>query len=439
MTDNIRRVWFLKSEYFRSEFQNCSLVYIPYWNGYWTFERMPNFRRLLEILEVSLDKVHPINKPTKFDKIVLPDESFLSPETFASPQNSTKGFTEEYREAIEYIRHFALKNRTPTFSKKIYFFNGRKGVGEERIAEYFKTKGYEVFSPEKLTLDEQLNLLVNAESFASVGCSCAHNSLFLRDSTETIFIPRAASRFDYYQEIINQVHPVNSNYVDSSLSICSGGVASKGHFYLLSKQLKRFFGDKADCYEEEDIRAFLTYIESAMSTGLAINQQAKEYYAPTLSDFLEQLRHCEDLIANIPFNFETLQQSFSYQTHVAKEGWGLWAGDNRISNLLDQQLDIQAIRINFPSHKVCYSVFYNDKEGWSSEVTNGQIAGTTGKSKSIYGVKIRLDEAGAKEFDILYRIHKFDGEWTAWAKNGEEIISNGVKLNAIQIKLESKT
>ena len=52
---------------------------------------------------------------------------------------------------------------------------------------------------------------------------------------------------------------------------------------------------------------------------------------------------------------------------------------------------------------------------------------------------IRLDEAGAKEFDILYRVHKFDGTWTDWAKNGEAIYSHGQKLNAVQIKLETKT
>ena len=66
------------------------------------------------------------------------------------------------------------------------------------------------------------------------------------------------------------------------------------------------------------------------------------------------------------------------------------------------------------------------------------MAGTTGKSKSITGIKIRLDETGAKNFDILYRVHKFDGKWTSWAKNGEELLSAGVKLNSIQIKLQPK-
>lgn len=129
----------------------------------------------------------------------------------------------------------------------------------------------------------------------------------------------------------------------------------------------------------------------------------------------------------------------TYQTHVAHIGWGAWLAENRISNALDQKRDIQTIKINYSKHEVYYSVYYNDKEGWSEEVTNGEPAGTTGKDKPIYGMRVRLDEVGSKEFDILYRMHKFDGTWTPWAKNGEAIYSHGVRLNAIQIKLEPKT
>ena len=57
--------------------------------------------------------------------------------------------------------------------------------------------------------------------------------------------------------------------------------------------------------------------------------------------------------------------------------------------------------------------FITTKDDWSQEVSTGQMAGTTGQKKSITGIKIRLDEAGAKNFDILYRVHKFDGKWTS--------------------------
>ena len=439
LTDNIRRVWFLKSDTFKSEFKNCPLVYIPYKDGTYTIEKQPSLKRLLEILEVDLDNLQPITQPTQYDKIILPDGSFSSPHLFSN-YKVEKGFTAEYRETIDHVRNFAFKNRSPTSIKKIYFFNGRRGVGEERIAEYFKSKGYDVVSPEKLSLDEQLNLLINAESFASVGCSAAHNSLFCRDDTETIFIPRTATKFDYYQEIINQVHPLNVNYVDSVFSVFSRGIALGLHCYIISKQLKRFFGDKWDGYEDDDFKIFLQYFKDSLRINLAPNLDSISYYGKFFPEFMEQLKQRENLIISydMPPRWDTFQ-TLTYQTHIARKAWSPWVLENTISNELNQPFDIQAIKINFPTHKIYYSVYFNDAEGWSEEVTGSEQAGTTGKAKAIFGIRIRLDEAGAREFDIFYRVHKFDGTWTDWAKNGEAIYSHGQKLNAVQIKLETKT
>ena len=431
ITDNIRRLWFLKSEDFKNNFKKLPLVYLLCTkNEVFTLESYKNFRRMLEILEVDVDNLQPITQPTQFDKIILPDESFYL--------ESSRKFTVEYRETIDRIRDFALKNRTPTSVKKIYYFHGVRQLGEERLAEYFRSKGYEIVRPEKLSLDEQLNLLINAESFASTLGSCSHNSIFLRDNTEAIFIPRAANVFTGYQPPLNQVHPLNINYVDSSISLFN--MRHAFYLYAISKQLKNFFGDKFDGYEEDDFKLFLEYVKNATSKNLSVTQVAKEYYDIVLFDFMEQLERREDLITacDMPSNWEKFYPGLTYCTHVHKNGWGAWKIGNQISNSLDQMFDIQAIKINSSSHKIYYAVYYDDAEGWSAEVTAPEPAGTIGKHKPIFGVKIRLDEAGTRNFNILYRVHTFDGKWTPWAKNGETLYSHGVKLNAIQIKLETK-
>lgn len=427
LTDCISRIWFLKSDIFQREFKNCPLVY-TFWESH-SHEIPKNFRRLLEILEVDVDRLQPITQPTQYNNIILPDVSFDS------------YFTSQYRETIDFVREFALKNRMPTASKKIYYYYGKRTFGEERLAEYFKSKGYEIIRPETLTLDEQLNLLINCESFASPLGSVSHNSLFLPDDAETIFIPRATRRFTSHQPIINQVHPLNIKYIDSILSIFDGTQYLDHSCFVISPQLKRFFGDKWNGYEEDDFKTFLQYVKDSMGRGRNVNPTTKEYYAPILEDFMSQLKQHEDLIAtyDMPPRWEEFRSTLTYQTHIAKKGWGAWNNEEEISNDIAQKLDIQAIKINFPKHKVYYSVYFNEQEGWSEEVSSPEMAGTTGKSKAIYGIRIRLDEARQKEFDILYRVHKFDGEWTDWAKNGETIYSYGQKLNALQIKLEPKT
>ncbi|MBQ3443269.1 MAG: DUF563 domain-containing protein [Selenomonadaceae bacterium] len=426
ITDNIRRLWFLNNDVFRNEFKNCPIVYIPWFSGSRPIDSMPDARRLLEILGVDFNRLRPITQPTRFDKIIMFDDSYVF--------NSY--FTNEYREMIDRVRNFALKNRTPTSSKKIYFFYGKNQIGEERLAEYFKSKGYEIITHEKrANFDEELNLLINCESFASTGGSCAHNSVFLRDNMETIFIPRAAGGLTGYQERLNQVHPLNANYIDSTMSIFNVGHDS--YCFIISEQLKRFFGDKWNGYEEEDFKTFLDYVNSPIRKCRRISNHVKNYNT-VFKDFMAQLKRHKDLIAsyNMPSDWDTFRSVMNYQTYVHTKGWGSWINENQVSDEIDKKLDIQAIKINFPKYKVYYSVYYNEEEGWSQEVTTGQVAGTTGKRKSIYGLRIRFDEAGAKEFDILYRMHTFDGEWTPWAKNGENLYSHKQRLNAIQIKLE---
>ena len=286
ITEGLRYFWFLTGEIFRRNFKDCKLVYIPYENK-WYLEHMQNFRRVAELSSVAVDKLMPLSHPVQFENVILPDESFFMTETGRS-------FTAEYRETVDRIRNFALKNRTPTVSKKIYCFHGRRQIGEERIAEYFRSKGYAIVRPEKLTLDEQLNLLINADSFASTIGSCSHNSIFLRDGTETILIPRFANHFTDYQRAIDQVRSLNSNYVDSSLSIFRKG--QEAICFIISKQLKRFFGDDFNGYSDDDFKILLTYLKNCMGAGLKFNKAAVKYYAPILQDFLAQLKAREDLL-----------------------------------------------------------------------------------------------------------------------------------------------
>lgn len=243
----------MKNEIFKNEFKNCPIVYIAF-NGQ-HLEQQKNFCQLLEILEIDVNRLQVIKQPTQFEKIILPDEAFFR-------DNKSIQFTEEYREMIDCVRNFGIKNRTSTSNKKIYYFHSRREqVGAERLAEYFKSKGYEVVSPEKLTFYEQLNLLINCESFISTLGSCSHNSMFLRDGTKSIIIPRGGDRItSTYQQAADSIHPLNITYIDSSLSIF--GKVQYGPFcYIISKQLKEFFGDEFLGYDEEDFKTFLEYVK----------------------------------------------------------------------------------------------------------------------------------------------------------------------------------
>lgn len=101
-----------------------------------------------------------------------------------TPDGDLRYFTSQYRDMIDRIRDYAVEHRKPTPYKKVYFsyrnYTHFKQFGEERLERYFGSKGYQVLYPEKMTFEEQLNVLINCDSFASTIGSCSHNILFYR-------------------------------------------------------------------------------------------------------------------------------------------------------------------------------------------------------------------------------------------------------------------
>lgn len=287
LTINLKHMWFLQSDVFKREFKDCSLVYLPWAGRPVTGDKSKNFRRILEILGIDVDALKPITKPTQFEKVILPDESFFV--------DGYRKYASEYVKVIDRMRDFALKNRTPVSSKKIFYFYGRHQVGEERLAEYFKSKGYEIISPEKLTVDEQLNVLINCESFASTLGSCSHNSIFLPDGAEVIIIPRAILLAGY-QQVIDDMHNVRAHYVDSSMSLFGGEHGP--NCFIISKQLKSFFGDAFDGYDTDDFKIFLQYVKDALGNDLKLHRKAKMHYGKIFPDFMAQLNKHPKLIAS---------------------------------------------------------------------------------------------------------------------------------------------
>ena len=238
ITDSMRLLWFLRTQEYAERFSECKLVYFP---GF-KFKLQGNYRKMFEILGIDCSRLIPVTELTRYDAVVIPDESFFT------PNNGVRFFTQEYIETINLVRDYALANAKPVKSTKVYYSHRKvarnRSVGEDKLEKYFASKGYAVVYPEELSFDEQLNLLANCESFASTIGSCSYNMIFLRDNTEVILIPRhnylsGAS----YQSAMEQVHALNITHIDSTFSIFA--FTQGGPFlYFISSNLRKYFHDE---------------------------------------------------------------------------------------------------------------------------------------------------------------------------------------------------
>ncbi len=88
--------------------------------------------------------------------------------------------------------------------------------------------------------------------------------------------------------------------------------------------------------------------------------------------------------------------------------------------------------VNYRTHVQTY--------GWQSYVSDGAMSGTSGKSKRLEAIEIRLTGELANRYDVYYRVHCQEYGWMGWAKNGERSGSAGYsrRLEGIQIVLVKK-
>ncbi len=133
-----------------------------------------------------------------------------------------------------------------------------------------------------------------------------------------------------------------------------------------------------------------------------------------------------------------------YKTHVQTYGWQDWASNGEMSGTSGQSKRLEAIQIRvrnlthtkggiqYRTHVQTYS--------WQDWVSDGETSGTSGQSKRLEAIEIKLTGGLAEKYDIYYRTHVQTFGWTGWAKNGEACGSTGCskRLEGIEIRLIEK-
>ncbi len=409
------------------------ILFIVTAKGYHKF-----FDEFFRLMGIEAERIIYVKQPMQCRSVIVPDQA----------QYSSMTFMDEFL-----IPYRKIKSRiTPGNHKKLYLtrtnfdeqFITRMNSGEKNIPvqghcfnekyfeDFFSARGYEIVSMEKLSLEDQISLIMGAEEIVTTLGTLSNWAIFAKPNLKLIVLNRTSEPL-HFQFLVNAATNLSDFYVvDIGKSFMYAEHYSSACVLGSTKYWKKFVADYfGEQIEEDDDNP---YLEETIDKY--VDFWSKIYPQPQYAEhWISSLKNMCHKIVALESRIIKRRPLLRYMTHVSKEGWSSWKVESQLSNLLEQN-DLQAIKINFVMHKVYYAVYFN--ETWSEEVISPNIAGTTGQEKSITGIKMRLDEEGAKKFDILYRVHKFDGEWTVWAKNDEELLSNGQKLNAIQIKLESK-
>ena len=144
--------------------------------------------------------------------------------------------------------------------------------------------------------------------------------------------------------------------------------------------------------------------------------------------------------------FKIAAPSVQYFVHRQTYGWeDAWSKANgQESGTTGQSKRLEGIRIRLGQKPLSGSIQYRThiqsygwEKGWKAD---GAMSGTSGESKRLEAIRIRLTGDMAKHYDVYYRVHAQQFGWMGWAKNGEQAGTAGFsyRLEAIQIVLVPK-
>lgn len=140
-------------------------------------------------------------------------------------------------------------------------------------------------------------------------------------------------------------------------------------------------------------------------------------------------------------NFKIVAPSIQYFVHRQTYGWEKdWSKSNgQQSGTTGQSKRLEGIKIRLNQKPVKGSIQYKthvQTYGWESKwKSEGQLSGTTGQRKRLEAIQIKLTGEMAQKYDVYYRVHAQQVGWMAWAKNGASAGTAGFsfRLEAIQI------
>lgn len=164
---------------------------------------------------------------------------------------------------------------------------------------------------------------------------------------------------------------------------------------------------------------------------------SKEY---SINDtYLINIKDNDDIENIIELKINQIKEPvIEYKAHVQNIGWQENVSENEIAGTTGKNLRMEAIKIKIKGLEENINIKYQTHVqdiGWQDWVYNNEQSGTTGLGKRIEAVKIMLENTN--NFSIEYRVHISDYGWQKWKRNGEVAGTTGLskKIEAIQIRI----
>ena len=221
-TDHFNKLWFAFTEECRKlQSQGAELIALS------CKSQAPKyFQTLFELAGFDWNSLKFVTETTLYEEVYVPDSCYLQIEG-----EWNRFYTKEYVGLLDRmkgnVRKLASADGNYPQYDKIYLtrtqgsFGTFRDLGEKLIEDVFRKEGYTVVAPEKLTVPQQIWLMMNVKDLVATDGSICHASTFCAPHTKITVLMKADFLVEN-QIVSDQIADMDVTYVGVHRSFFAG-------------------------------------------------------------------------------------------------------------------------------------------------------------------------------------------------------------------------
>ena len=225
------------------------------------FLMMTNHKKLnkafFDLAGLTEDRYEIITEPTQFQKVIVPDQAMFSLSRTGHPDwllffDRIKETVRKQYEKPEFDKVYLTRTQLP--AEKHF------EVNESFFENFYRQRGYTVVAPEKLSLAEQINIIMNASSIVTTMGTLSHMTVFADKNATCTFLMRTPSEVIRPQLIIDLLKGYKSFYVEAIKEILPSPQSRGVPLYFPTEYFAKCLQDQEMSYEEADLQAEMSCV-----------------------------------------------------------------------------------------------------------------------------------------------------------------------------------
>lgn len=454
ISEGMGRLWYI----LRNEHTDARIAFLPFHPGeqkwFWDF---------FELLKIPRERILMVDHPMQFREILIPEESV---HTWGS------WYTRDYTQIYQVLR----QNAGTGSEKKVYLTHRDWGRGpkifhEEYFEKFYRDRGFLVIAPETISVRDQVCLISGAEELVTTLGTLSHLAIFCKPDTHVTILSRVENQILPPQLLMNEAANIHVTFVDVSRNFLYPnrlhgailiGISEywrqyvreyfheeaeestewKDACYEYMKEWTKFYADHPNKFErlssEDPLEGLSRMCRILLGKEINRSKFSKKNSMKLMQDQLKKYQSREaDMQMQVEQAVRVLEGQkgrplLMYEVHKSGRGW-IPVQYEDLFSVNEEMIEAIKIRFTSPFHEIHYST-YSRNDGWGSEVSTGEISGTTGQKKPLSGIYMRLDESGEKDYSICYRICCGSLGWSDWTRDGSRIWTDKGYITGLELK-----